>query len=661
MLNRVLCAALLFVCALVPSALAAGKVALVIGNGAYQHANVLPNPTNDAADMTAVLQNLGFTVIGGNDLDYAAMGAKIGEFEDAARDADVTLLFYAGHGMQVNGRNFLVPVNAKLERESSLQFEAIDAETVLRSMSGPGKTAIALLDACRDNPLSRRFARSLGSTRSNAVQQGLAVPSIAGGGMLIGFATAPGDVAADGDGRNSPFTTALIKHLQEPGVEIQQVMTRVKRDVFDLTKQSQEPWHNSSLRSEIYLGGEAAAPKSQEQPPANANSSVAAEWELVKGTTSIAVLDAFVAAHGSNPLYVALAEDRKTTLMAQNNQALLESLKIPKMPEAPETPSAKELIKKQALENIDKVLNGTGGDQPQQRSSGFGIDSFFDYAGNANKGNTTYALLGPPTVELSSPSKNPGNKTPAFKLSQLAKAPALEALLQSGYSFSDEASTNCRLDWIDRCPFLPQSLVTGLGSAMSAAGLDINEHSQNYFQISRIGGSDSYLLSNSPSFGDGKAVIVAAVVSVSLDVQGLYAFDLSKSKLGTEAADAAASVLITWAAMEGDDLFVSFDSSYRCTDGPRRFGFITRFSINDRSVKWVSPFSVSDVNFVLHGNDLLSANGGSCVDDFVYSLDKETGAVKARFKTPTAVERMDSSSGNLVLQLYEGAAAYQLP
>ena len=201
------------------AAYAAGKVALVIGNGAYVNANPLPNPTNDASDISAALQALGFTVIGGNDLDYAAMGAKIGEFEDAARDADVTLLFYAGHGMQVNGRNFLVPVNAKLERELSLQFEAIDAETVLRSMAGPGKTAIALLDACRDNPLSRRFARSLGASRSTAVQQGLAVPSISGGGMLIGFATSPGDVAADGDGRNSPFTTALLKNLNTPGLK----------------------------------------------------------------------------------------------------------------------------------------------------------------------------------------------------------------------------------------------------------------------------------------------------------------------------------------------------------------------------------------------------------------------------------------------------------
>ena len=233
------------------------------------------------------------------------MGTKIGEFEDAARDADVTLLFYAGHGMQVNGRNYLVPVDAKLERESSLRFQTIDAEDVLRAMSGPGKTAIALLDACRDNPLSRRFSRSLGTNRSNAVQQGLAVPTIAGGGMLIGFATAPGDVAADGDGRNSPFTVALLKHISTPGLEIQQLMTRVKREVYNSTKESQEPWHNSSLRDEIYLGGEVKQPEPLPPKVQTDNTNVSAEWNLVKDTSSIAVLEAFMAAYADKPLFLA--------------------------------------------------------------------------------------------------------------------------------------------------------------------------------------------------------------------------------------------------------------------------------------------------------------------------------------------------------------------
>jgi uncharacterized caspase-like protein len=329
-----------------PQALAQKRLALVIGNGAYTNATVLPNPTNDAADMTAALQGLGFTVIGGNDLDHASMGQKIGEFEDAAREADVTLLFYAGHGMQVNGRNYLVPVNAKLERESALQFEAIDAETILRSMAGPGKTAIALLDACRDNPLSRRFARSLGATRSNAVQQGLAVPAISGGGMLIGFATAPGDVAADGDGRNSPFTTALLKNMKTPGLEIQQLMTRVKADVFSTTKETQEPWHNSSLRNEIYLvppsnaGGQVAVqtpdvklviPDPAPQPSTSSDEARLA-WDAVKESKSISALDK-VASLYADTVYGELAKDRATELRAQKPKStVLESLMLKEDP-----------------------------------------------------------------------------------------------------------------------------------------------------------------------------------------------------------------------------------------------------------------------------------------------------------------------------------------
>ena len=667
--------AMLFVLMAPLFAHAAGKVALVIGNGAYQHANPLPNPTNDATDMTAALQNLGFTVIGGNDLDYAAMGAKIGEFEDAAREADVTLFFYAGHGLQVNGRNFLVPVSAKLDRESSLQFEAIDAETVLRSMAGPGKTAIALLDACRDNPLSRSFARSLGKSRSTAVAQGLAVPSISGGGMLIGFATAPGDVAADGEGRNSPFTTALLKNIATPGLEIQQLMTRVKADVFNTTKEAQEPWHNSSLRSEIYLGGDLKAPEPPPaQPPAENTTSAAAEWALVKDTTNPAVLDAFVAAHSDNALFVALAEDRKAMLQLQAKQqddkvAILESLKLPELPELPvlpkleEQPSAKEEIKKEARRKILEALNPDNAEVPQTRSSQWSLDSFFDFGKAANDGQTTYALLGAPVISLAAPSRNPGTKNRSMSLQKMTGAASLDALLASDSTipFNAENASSCRLDWIDRCPFLPQDMVQGLASAMAAKGMDINGHSGNYYMLNRINGSDSYLLSNAPDFRDGTVAVIAAIVAPDLTIQDLYGFDLSSDKLGLEAGAPESGVEVTGAATDGQNLYISFDGSHRCTDKVRKFGFIAKFGTADRAFKWVSPFNVSDANLLLANGRLLSANGGSCVDDFLYEIDTETGQIKARAKLPSAIERMDQKDGLLTLELYDGAGVYQLP
>jgi Caspase domain len=646
------------------TAVAAGRVALVIGNGAYVNANTLPNPPNDATDMTAALKKLGFTVIGGNDLDFAAMGARIGEFEDAARDADVTLFFYAGHGLQVSGRNYLVPVNAKLDRESALQFEAIDAEAVLRSMAGPGKIAIAFLDACRDNPLSRSLKRSLGKSRSTAVQQGLAVPSIVGGGMLIGFSTAPGEVAADGDGRNSPFTTALLKNLNTPGLEIQQLMTRVKADVFSMTKETQEPWHNSSLRSEVYLDGPPVVPeavvekKSLPEPPVA--SAVEMEWNAVKDTKSKAVLNAFIAAHRDSPVFVALAEDRKATLQGEETATLLDSLKIPK------APAAGAQTKAGVEKKVDLAVNEPAAppaEKTRRGSSDLSLKAFFDLAKPANEGQTTYATLSLSTIDIpAGPVKNPGSKSPALGLTKLNSYASLDALLAAkpDVRFPYDKASNCRLDWVDRCPFLPADMLQSLGAAMAAIGLDINDHNGSYYFLTPISGTDSFVLSNAPTFKDGTVAIIAAVIDTSLTVQQLMGFELSREKLGIEAGTPESDVEVTGAASDGSNLYLSVDGSHRCTDKPRKFGFITKIALEERRVLWVSPFNTSDTNLILKENVLLSANGGSCVDDFLYAINPDNGSVTGRAKLSSAVERMSEQNGVLTLELYDSAGLYQL-
>ena len=206
----------------------------------------------------------------------------------------------------------------------------------------------------------------------------------------------------------------------------------------------------------------------------------------MKDTNSVAVLDAFMAAHADKPLYMALAEERKKNISLSNIAKVTKLKPLSEiLPEQPKTdkPGVQDGGDVALLEQL-KI-------PPKPSRGGINtIESFFDFGKSANDGNTIYALFGPPNVELTPPAKNAGNKTPRFSMSELAKAPALEALVQSGnYSFNDEAGTNCRLDWLDRCPFLPQSLVQGLTEKMSAAGMDINEHSQNYFQINRIAGS----------------------------------------------------------------------------------------------------------------------------------------------------------------------------
>jgi tetratricopeptide (TPR) repeat protein len=227
------------------------RVALVIGQSDYRVANKLANPANDATDIAAALHKLGFDVVDGRNLDRRGFDDVIRAFGRKLDGADLALFFYAGHGLQVGGRNYLVPVDAKLERPGDLSLDAVDVAMVLAQMEAEKRVNLVFLDACRDNPLSRSLARSLG-TRSATVGQGLA--SIQGAvGTMIAYATQPDNVALDGEGRNSPFTTALLRHLADPGIDISVLMKRVRADVIAATRERQIPWDHSSLIGEVVL------------------------------------------------------------------------------------------------------------------------------------------------------------------------------------------------------------------------------------------------------------------------------------------------------------------------------------------------------------------------------------------------------------------------
>jgi hypothetical protein len=228
------------------------RVALVIGNSAYRFANPLPNPANDSADFAQALRDIGFTVIEGHDLDWRGMVAKTREFSAQLDKAELALVFYAGHGVQVDGRNYLIPVDARLERAGDLDLDAVDLQTVMRPMEAERRVNLVFLDACRDNPFTRSLARSLGSTRSAAVAKGLAEVSSAAGTM-ISFSTQPDNVAQDGQGRNSPFTAALLKYVKTPNLEVEQMMKQVRVEVMAATQEKQVPWGHSSLIGDVYL------------------------------------------------------------------------------------------------------------------------------------------------------------------------------------------------------------------------------------------------------------------------------------------------------------------------------------------------------------------------------------------------------------------------
>jgi hypothetical protein len=255
-------------CLLFASPAAAEKrVALVVGNSAYVSSPALANPVNDASDVAAALKAVGFEVVLGTDLAKPAFDAKIRDFVRILEQADVALFFYAGHGLQVSGRNYLVPVDARLQGERDLDFEAVSLDFVLKQMEleREGKTNVVFLDACRDNPLGRNLARSMG-TRSTSVGQGLAQVQT-GVGTFIACSTQPGNVALDGQGRNSPFTSALTKHIAEPGRNLTSVMVDVRKDVLAQTSGKQVPWDHSALTGDFYFQL-AAAPGNLPKPDA---------------------------------------------------------------------------------------------------------------------------------------------------------------------------------------------------------------------------------------------------------------------------------------------------------------------------------------------------------------------------------------------------------
>ena len=235
------------------------RVALVIGNSAYAHVRALPNPTNDARSIAKSLRDIGFVVTEGSDLDRTAMQSTIRDFLREAARAQIAVVYYAGHGIQVDGRNYLVPIDLQFRAGSGLTDTMMDMDTIMAGLDDQVRTNILILDACRNNPMAPKVASSGPARDIEAGSSGLAAPSslgagsTLGAGTLIAFATAPGQVALDGEGANSPFSAALTRHIGTPGLEVQQMLTRVRAEVVAATKGKQVPWSNSSLLGEVYL------------------------------------------------------------------------------------------------------------------------------------------------------------------------------------------------------------------------------------------------------------------------------------------------------------------------------------------------------------------------------------------------------------------------
>src|SRR3979411_719780 len=262
-------------------ALADKRVAFVVGNSAYRNVAPLPNPAIDAKSMAKMLRNVGFDVGEAANLSRDKMTEKLLDFGKKAEGADVALFFYAGHGIAVNGTNYLLPVDADLKSEMDVKLgAAINVDLTLEQTMGDAKRKLVFLHAGLDNPFAAKI-RSAKATRSVSVQTGLAEMK-SGEGTLIAFATGPGQTALDGEvGTNSPFTRALMANLTSPGVEIQQAMTKVRAQVNEETNKGQLPWGHTNLIGSGYLH-QAPAPATAGAPaaPAAVASAAGSDVEL---------------------------------------------------------------------------------------------------------------------------------------------------------------------------------------------------------------------------------------------------------------------------------------------------------------------------------------------------------------------------------------------
>ena len=280
------------------------RVAFVVGNGAYKNVAALPNPPIDAKAMAGVLRNVGFEVVEGTNLTRDKMTEKLLDFGKKAQGADVAVFFYAGHGIAINGTNYLLPVDADIKSEMDVKLgAAINIDLTLDQTMSDAKVKLVFLDACRDNPFAAKI-KSNSATRSVAVGSGLAEMK-SGEGTLIAFATGPGQTALDGqEGTNSPFTRALIANIATPGVEIQQAMTKVRAQVNEETNKGQLPWGHTNLIGSVYLngappaagaGGTAAAPAAPVAIASAPGSDVELEfWRSIKDSNKPEELNAYL-------------------------------------------------------------------------------------------------------------------------------------------------------------------------------------------------------------------------------------------------------------------------------------------------------------------------------------------------------------------------------
>jgi uncharacterized caspase-like protein len=297
----------LLFCISTEPALADKRVALVIGMSRYQQVPQLTNPARDADAMASLFKKAGFDVVDNRrDLGISDLRRAIREFSEVTRDADISVIYYAGHGIEVDGTNYLVPADAKLLSDFDVEDETISLDRVLKALDPVKRLKLVILDACRDNPFAKTMKRSVAS---RSIGRGLAQIEPATSDTLIAYAAKAGAVASDGDGDNSPFATALVKYITEPGLDLRLAFGRVRDDVMKSTANRQEPFVYGSL------GGQTMALVPQAAKPVDPEAEARVDYEYAAQIGTREAWDSFLASHGKG-LYANLARAQNSKLSA---------------------------------------------------------------------------------------------------------------------------------------------------------------------------------------------------------------------------------------------------------------------------------------------------------------------------------------------------------
>lgn len=353
------------------------RVALVIGNGAYENAVRLDNAVFDAKAVATGFRKLGFQVVDGYDLDIDHMREKVSEFSAALAGAKSAVIYYAGHGVSVDEENYLIPTDIVLKSPTDLDLNAISVSLLLKEMKREDQVNIVILDACRDNPFAEALARQ--KTRSLVVERGLSpIDGDLARGTLIAFASDPKSAALDGPtGHHSPFTAAFLDHLFDPGVTIDTVMSRVRNEVWEQTGHRQLPWVNTSLIGEYELDPQPASLPAAEsaKPPAPAETAEEQRqaeenllWESAEKSNLAADYQAYLDAFPSG-VFARMAKNRIASMESERTSAPAPAPQALAMREEPTGPKENAFKDDVATADTERALNlnPAGEKEVQQR------------------------------------------------------------------------------------------------------------------------------------------------------------------------------------------------------------------------------------------------------------------------------------------------------